>query len=303
MHLLLIRHGESVDNVAGLYAGSRDSPLTSHGVLQARRLGSHLATRRDEIGLLRFMFTSNLQRAFHTAEAIASAQPSLSSEGFDSRAPVEVTRLAELREKDFGSSEGKKYGAKAGNNIVSTAQSDSESREAMKIRIDQFLDVHLNPIIDKHVSENITVVVVAHGIILNVLLSALVGRFPAKRNSPQSGRQDGGSEVFAAWSNTGVLQARLELDESRSALDISGHSHSTALETFKEPQSCLDTNVPPHPRISSMTVDFTNNLDHLQGLKKTKGGIGSVKYDSRQRTMDSFFKPASKKRKLEEVQD
>ncbi|KAM3468559.1 hypothetical protein MY5147_007828, partial [Beauveria neobassiana] len=43
MRLLLIRHGETVDNVAGIFAGVRDSALTTHGVLQAGRLGGHLA--------------------------------------------------------------------------------------------------------------------------------------------------------------------------------------------------------------------------------------------------------------------
>jgi len=42
MRLYLIRHGETVDNVAGLYAGMKDSPLTNHGVEQIKRLGSYV---------------------------------------------------------------------------------------------------------------------------------------------------------------------------------------------------------------------------------------------------------------------
>ncbi|KAI0006975.1 phosphoglycerate mutase-like protein [Xylariaceae sp. FL0662B] len=302
MHLLLIRHGESVDNVAGLYAGSRDSPLTSHGVLQATRLGSHLAQHRDAIGPIRFIFTSNLQRAFHTAEAIAKAQQSSPGyEASDHGVALEVTRLPELREKDFGSSEGKKFRVKVGNNVDGIARSDSESREAMKIRADRFLELHLHPIIDKHVSENITVVIVAHGIILNVILMPLLARFPPTvYPSLQSRNRDGAPEFFVTWGNTGVLQARLGSDENRLVSNPS--DNKTSLEASKEPQSDMHT-ASCSRRVLGLTIDFVNNLDHLQGLKKTKGGIGSAKYDSRQRTVDSFFKSASKKRKLEEAQE
>ncbi|OAA35614.1 proteinrelated to alpha-ribazole-5'-phosphate phosphatase [Beauveria brongniartii RCEF 3172] len=67
MRLLLIRHGETVDNVAGIFAGVRDSALTTHGVLQAGRLGGHLAARFPSS--VRAVFTSDLQRAARTAAA------------------------------------------------------------------------------------------------------------------------------------------------------------------------------------------------------------------------------------------
>jgi broad specificity phosphatase PhoE len=44
-----------------------------------------------------------------------------------------------------------------------------------------------------------------------------------------------------------------------------------------------------------LVVKAVNSQEHLKGLKKTRGGIGSLKHDSNQKTMDSFFK----KRKLE----
>lgn len=44
-----------------------------------------------------------------------------------------------------------------------------------------------------------------------------------------------------------------------------------------------------------LTVTRTNCVDHLHGLKRTRG-VGSAQYDDRQKTMDSFFKP--KRRKL-----
>ncbi|KAI0407114.1 histidine phosphatase superfamily [Xylaria palmicola] len=271
MRLLLIRHGESVDNVAGLYAGSRDSALTSHGVLQTKRLGASIASRCATIGPIRHLFASNLKRAFQTAEAIADAcrpqdgDPAL-------LATLDVTRAEELREKDFGLSEGKKFSHK-------DKEDGAESSESMRLRIGTFLDRHLSPVINQLAAENATVVVVAHGIILNVLLKALLSRYPPRPASPLLMGERLGSEFLAPWSNTGVLQARLEL---------SGSNASPQLDNTK---------------MIHMTVEYTNNVDHLQGLKKTRGGIGSAKFDSRQRTMDSFFTPASKKRKLGDAKD
>ncbi|KAI3323663.1 phosphoglycerate mutase-like protein [Xylariaceae sp. AK1471] len=271
MRLLLVRHGESVDNVAGLYAGSRDSSLTNHGVLQAQRLGEHIASRSTTLGPIHRIFASNLQRAYRTAEAIADA---CRHQDGDSTLSVtfDVTRVDELREKDFGSSEGKKFGTKENDN-------DSESPESMRLRIDRFLDHHLGPIVDLFIAGNAVIVVVAHGIILNVLLKALLSRYPPKSTSPQFIGERPGSEYLAAWSNTGVLQARLEL------------SANDALSQL------------PSTKTIHMVVEHTNNVVHLQGLKKTRGGIGSAKFDSRQRTVDSFFVSTSRKRKHDGMED
>lgn len=53
----------------------------------------------------------------------------------------------------------------------------------------------------------------------------------------------------------------------------------------------------------AMTVQFINNVDHLSGLKKTRGGIGSAKFDARQRPVTAFYSPATKKRKANDDDD
>ncbi|KAI0130762.1 phosphoglycerate mutase-like protein [Daldinia grandis] len=290
MRILLIRHGESVDNVAGLYAGSRDSPLTNHGVLQIQRLGAHLARRCENTTPIKYIFTSNLRRAYETAGAISKAladtRDSSSGSASETCAPLEVIQLPELREKDYGSSEGKKY-----RNPNGLIQPDSETSESMRIRIDQFLDSHLTPIVDTHVSDEITVAIVAHGIILGVLLKGLLKRFPGLVGSAtRNGNRDSWPES-AAWSNTGVLQARLELSNSVSKPGCPSDAVSVSSATPED-----DSNL--QRQTICLTVELINNVDHLGGLKKTRGGIGSTKFDSRQRTMDSFFGPTSKKRKL-----
>ncbi|KAI1444318.1 phosphoglycerate mutase-like protein [Annulohypoxylon stygium] len=295
MRILLVRHGESIDNVAGLYAGSRDSPLTNHGVLQIKRLGAHLAKRQEAIGPIKYIFTSNLQRAFQTAEAVAEAlletQASSSNDTSKSTTTVDVSRLSELREKDYGSSEGKKYGVKTDRGANDQVQSDSESHESMRVRVNRFVDSHLIPIADTDTSKDITILIVAHGIILGVLLKVLLERFPPK---PTPSTSVSLSESVA-WSNTGVLQAKLQLSEDLPAPNSSAKLHD-ANSTVSN--GTVAHPVDSHKKVLQLTIELTNDVEHLNGLKKTKGGIGSAQFDSRQRTMDSFFTPASKKRKL-----
>ncbi|KAH7040619.1 histidine phosphatase superfamily [Microdochium trichocladiopsis] len=307
MRLLLIRHGESVDNVAGLYAGSRDSPLTNHGVLQARRLGAHLADlgRRHALGPVKRIFTSNLQRAYRTAEAIAHAQAdsratdacdveSVSASG--NRRRPSVVQLPELREKDFGSDEGKKYGTRAAEKRdPGVFPGDAETREAMRARVHQFLTGHLEPYIAEAsplLSDSDVIVIVAHGIILNSLVRAMLARYPAHAGV-QLGSPAGSSDFSVAWSNTGVLQARLRTSLAPSM------SQGKDLASSSSPSVVSDVDSRSRMALGPFVIESTNNVDHLQGLKKTRGGIGSSKFDSRQKTMDTFFRPTAKKRKHE----
>lgn len=68
-HLYFVRHGQSEANEAKTLAGWQDSPLTKKGIAQAEALGKELAA-----GNIRFdhIITSTLQRAYKTAEILAS---------------------------------------------------------------------------------------------------------------------------------------------------------------------------------------------------------------------------------------
>lgn len=263
-------------------AGSRDSPLTNHGVLQAHRLGAHLATRVPSIGPIRRIFSSNLQRASTTAQAIVDAQPSPVSESSSSLTRPSVVQLADLREKDFGSGEGKRFGAR-----TEFDQSDSESHEAMRTRIDRFIEEHLNPALVEVTSsaqDKSAIVIVAHGIILNVLLKAILSKYAADELSRLASLGDGQrrSEHLAAWSNTGYLEIIVEKKATR------------AVEAGTKDAAQLPL---------KLRVTALNCVEHLQGLKKTRGGIGSAKFDKKQQTMDSFFSKAAKKTKLADNPD
>jgi len=84
--LLLVRHGETDWNRAGIWQGWADPPLNESGRAQARALAEELrATPFDAV------YTSDLRRAKETAEILAAAHG----------VPVHVD--ADLREIDVGS--------------------------------------------------------------------------------------------------------------------------------------------------------------------------------------------------------
>jgi len=92
--LLLVRHGETPANTDGIWHGSIDSPLTDRGRAQAARVARLIETTYADASAV---YTSDLQRARLTAEAIAAVL------GFEPR--VETG----LREYDLGTWEGKTY--------------------------------------------------------------------------------------------------------------------------------------------------------------------------------------------------
>lgn len=75
MRLILVRHGESEWNRIGRYQGQLDAPLSDLGLRQAEALGNRLANER-----LHAIYSSPLQRARRTADAIAARHPRLTIE-------------------------------------------------------------------------------------------------------------------------------------------------------------------------------------------------------------------------------
>lgn len=86
---VLVRHGESTHRSDG-YVGSTDVPLTDRGREQAAELAKWAASA-DLVGV----WSSNLMRASHTAQASADALD------------VELQVDSRLREVDFGDAEGR----------------------------------------------------------------------------------------------------------------------------------------------------------------------------------------------------
>jgi broad specificity phosphatase PhoE len=278
------------------------------------------------------IFSSDLQRAFGTAESIRLAQP----------VPlVETTKLELLREQDFGSYEGKAYaerprGADKRGQDAHLASvhndpdfKDRESKDSMTRRMRTFMDSYLVPLLDNGADDD-TVAVIAHGIILSYLWKGILVRFDPRNIglSPSVMVADRGMglQYLGGWSNTGYMDLEIKRrpisapaasttfpsEPESSTVDLTSKSTSAVYETptsriatgLAEPetlhgiismpsQASLNF-LTPLPQLSfqhlSLTVRAVNNQDHVRDFKKTRGGIGSLKYDEKQTTMDSFVK-------------
>ena len=90
--LFLVRHGETVHNVAGIAQGWNDSALSDSGRQQVELLAKRMAAEEPDA-----IFSSPLQRALTTAEAISKATG------------VAVQTLDDLREMNYGRWEGRSF--------------------------------------------------------------------------------------------------------------------------------------------------------------------------------------------------
>ena len=92
--LTIVRHGETAANTGAIWHGSTDTPLSDRGHRQADSVARFLHGReRTPVAI----YASPLQRARHTAEAIAGALG------------LEVEIETGLQEYDLGSGEGRSY--------------------------------------------------------------------------------------------------------------------------------------------------------------------------------------------------
>ncbi|KAI4723787.1 phosphoglycerate mutase-like protein [Aureobasidium sp. EXF-10728] len=341
MRLFLIRHGESVDNVAGVLAGRRDSALTNHGAEQARRLSDYLTDNRPPLTRI---FSSTLQRAYKTASIVAAKQ---------STKDLTISTVPYLIERDFGYYEGKNNRVRKGphreEHKKEAGYVEEESKDNLAIRADLFLDHHLLPILHDEAdfggaAEHV-IAIVSHGILLSSLWRRLLLRLGPKsvKVSP-SVIASRGQVVLAhlgGWSNTGFLelsiqdldpQASPELDivlpavvpsphaiaftaDSSSRIDFDTTSPPHLVAESSEPEMPTDqldvvgdVSVPKHaidpesgeresPRLLEgyrTTILVVDGQQHLQGLKRQRGGIGRAEHDDKQQSMTAFFKRARK---------
>ena len=136
--LILVRHGETVDNVNHIMQGQTQGQLTAQGLLQAHRLAESLRSEPIDV-----FVSSDLKRSLDTCRVVAEAH------GKD----VVTTPL--LRERDWGSFTGRYIPSLKGE----TWPDDIESLEALKHRARRFM---------QYITDNypgLTVLAVGHGII------------------------------------------------------------------------------------------------------------------------------------------
>lgn len=142
--ILLVRHGETVDNARQIMQGQTQGELNERGREQARQVAERLAA--DPVDVI---IASDLRRAIQTAEIIAAPH----------RLPVVTTPL--LRERDWGGFTGRYIPELRGE----VWPDDIESEEALLTRARQLL-LHITATYPGK-----RVVAVGHGIINKAILA------------------------------------------------------------------------------------------------------------------------------------
>jgi len=159
--LVIVRHGETSANLDGVWHGSTDTPLTERGHAQARRAAGFVAEAYPHA---RAIYTSDLQRAHHTAQPIAAALE------------LELRLEPSLREFDLGSWEGKTYRElhethRLWHHMKDDPHYAPHGGESPLAVTERFTDT-LRRIATSHSNE--LVVVVAHGGALSLAFAALL---------------------------------------------------------------------------------------------------------------------------------
>lgn len=147
--LLLVRHGETVDNVNRIMQGQTQGRLTDEGRRQARELASVIAAREVSA-----FISSDLERAVETCRLLMG----------DNQSEIITTPL--LRERDWGSFTGCYIPDLQGRAWTD----DIETVEQMKARASEFLRFVGNRYAGK------TVVAVGHGIINKAIQSVFFNK-------------------------------------------------------------------------------------------------------------------------------
>lgn len=184
LRVLLVRHGMSEDNQNAIWAGHRDSPLSTIGVNQAKALGASLADYSFQ-----GIYSSDLKRASSTAEAILSVNRS--------KPPPPLVQTQSLREQNFGQAEGRNWNDAELISLTSNMMGEDarifkfpegESLEDVNARMAASLRRYVFPRLEALRSGTERgepqIVIVAHGIAIAEMLRVLIGLHDASDNGP-----------------------------------------------------------------------------------------------------------------------
>ncbi len=176
MKLFLVRHGQTDWNLTQRFQGHSDVPLNQVGHQQAMALKDRLSAQSVDC-----IYSSDLQRASETARVISNGR-------------IEMRTDPRLREISFGVWEGLTYNeikekypealAAWESDLYQNSPTNGETLEQLERRVRSVL----NELCEKHKDQ--TVLVVAHGGVLQTLLCFVLDLSPAKywqfRISPAS---------------------------------------------------------------------------------------------------------------------
>ena len=158
MRLIIVRHGETEENLRDVIQGHLPGVLSKNGIEQARKVALRLKKERID-----FIYSSDLARAVDTAKEIVRHHPE-----------ARLTFTPELRERHMGEFEGKTH-REIGWDVIEMSGTypdpkSGESKKQMLERVGHFL----SEIAGKHPQGNI--LLVGHGGSIGALLTHLVGK-------------------------------------------------------------------------------------------------------------------------------
>lgn len=171
----------------------------------------------------------------------------------------------------------------------------------MKRRAISFLDAHLIPLIFEPACAKNTIAIVSHGVFLRVLWTCLVELFDSINISLTPGicPQHKGlpSHLIPSWSNTGYMVVSIHSHPLPPPLPPRAGSIPKIQSTMNQEQSAINTmsEIQESAMLNrllqgwSMQILTVNNKEHLSGLRRAGGGIGSASHDTRQKKIDHFF--------------
>ena len=190
--LVLVRHGETLQNVARIAQGWNDSELSERGREQVQRLAQRVATMEPTA-----LYSSSLGRALSTARAISDATG------------LPIVTLDDLREMNYGRWEGQSFlDIRKTDELIyrrwiadsSFACPEGESHDDVLARIRGALD---------SVNGAKRPIVVAHGTAIRIAVTALLDLpLSASRSFAQDNTavnvflRRGGRWVMKLWNDT-----------------------------------------------------------------------------------------------------
>ncbi|NOU16965.1 MAG: histidine phosphatase family protein [Bacteroidales bacterium] len=158
MKLIIVRHGETIENLQGICQGQLDGTLSPKGLLQVKLTADRLQNEKVDT-----IFSSDLKRAVDSAKEIHKYY-STKSLIIDKR----------LRERYFGSFQGEKFPE---NKRGLALAEDAESNEELYLRVLDFYE----DIISKHI--DYTILIVSHGVAIRMLITVIQKLSPSNINS------------------------------------------------------------------------------------------------------------------------
>ncbi|CAG8593755.1 3733_t:CDS:2 [Funneliformis mosseae] len=250
--ITIVRHGESIGNIQRRWQGHTDSPLTNFGAQQAEQAGEALKHEK-----FTFAISSDLTRTMTTAKLI------LSRNIYFVTNPMEICTDFRLREQHFGNFEDKslnipvKYAITPPDpRLIKFVGEGAESLQDVFNRATTFISDLLTHYQQRR--QQITcqqeyphILIVSHSIFINEFLNALLSHKTLLRQQQPW--------QFVPLHNTSIFTLRVH--------------------------PCDDHKQEP----LRIEVIRNNYVEHLNGLIRQQGGIGSAVYDIKQKKISSFF--------------